>query len=109
MAGAFGRSELQQDVPRAIEPTLILSFDNALEQQLRAGDGIRTHDNNVGNVVLCQLSYTRSAVSVSLVGSTRLKLLKSNCRSPLETTANNSVTKTDYMMLNSACKGNCDQ
>ena len=25
----------------------------------RAGDGIRTHDNNVGNVVLCQLSYTR--------------------------------------------------
>ena len=75
VAGAFGRSELQQDVPRAIEPTLILSFDNALEQQLRAGDGIRTHDNNVGNVVLCQLSYTRSAVSVSLVGSTRLKLL----------------------------------
>ena len=26
---------------------------------LGAGDGIRTHDNNVGNVVLCQLSYTR--------------------------------------------------
>ncbi len=25
----------------------------------RAGDGIRTHDNDVGNVVLCQLSYTR--------------------------------------------------
>jgi hypothetical protein len=25
----------------------------------RAGDGIRTHDNNVGNVVLYQLSYTR--------------------------------------------------
>jgi hypothetical protein len=28
----------------------------------RAGDGIRTHDNNVGNVVLCQLSYTRARV-----------------------------------------------
>jgi hypothetical protein len=27
--------------------------------QERAGDGIRTHDNNVGNVVLYQLSYTR--------------------------------------------------
>ena len=25
----------------------------------RAGDVIRTHDNNVGNVVLYQLSYTR--------------------------------------------------
>ena len=28
--------------------------------QKRAGDGIRTHDNNVGNVVLYQLSYTRN-------------------------------------------------
>jgi hypothetical protein len=27
----------------------------------RAGDGIRTHDNDVGNVVLYQLSYTRVA------------------------------------------------
>ena len=27
--------------------------------QKRAGDGIRTHDNDVGNVVLYQLSYTR--------------------------------------------------
>jgi hypothetical protein len=27
----------------------------------RAGDGIRTHDNDVGNVVLYQLSYTRIA------------------------------------------------
>jgi hypothetical protein len=26
---------------------------------MRAGDGIRTHDNNVGNVVLYQLSYAR--------------------------------------------------
>src|SRR5262249_8427273 len=26
---------------------------------LRAGDGIRTHDNHVGNVMLYQLSYTR--------------------------------------------------
>ena len=26
----------------------------------RAGDGIRTHDNDVGNVVLYQLSYTRN-------------------------------------------------
>ncbi len=29
----------------------------------RAGDGIRTHDNNVGNVVLYQLSYTRKPCS----------------------------------------------
>ena len=26
-----------------------------------AGDGVRTHDNDVGNVVLYQLSYTRTA------------------------------------------------
>ena len=26
----------------------------------RAGDGVRTHDNDVGNVVLYQLSYTRT-------------------------------------------------
>ena len=25
----------------------------------RAADGIRTHDNHVGNVMLCQLSYSR--------------------------------------------------
>ena len=31
------------------------------ERPVRAGDGIRTHDNNVGNVVLCQLSYTRKS------------------------------------------------
>jgi hypothetical protein len=28
-------------------------------QKERAGDGVRTHDNDVGNVVLYQLSYTR--------------------------------------------------
>ena len=35
--------------------------------QRRAGDGIRTHDNHVGNVVLYQLSYTR-IVFVSKLG-----------------------------------------
>ena len=30
-----------------------------LARPARAGDGIRTHDNDVGNVVLYQLSYTR--------------------------------------------------
>jgi hypothetical protein len=30
-------------------------------KMVRAGDGIRTHDNDVGNVVLYQLSYTRKA------------------------------------------------
>ncbi len=29
------------------------------ERKNGAGDGIRTHDNDVGNVVLYQLSYTR--------------------------------------------------
>ena len=29
------------------------------EKGKKAGDGIRTHDNDVGNVVLYQLSYTR--------------------------------------------------
>lgn len=27
--------------------------------RIRAADGIRTHDNHVGNVMLCQLSYSR--------------------------------------------------
>ncbi len=29
------------------------------ETPLRAGEGARTLDNNIGNVVLCQLSYAR--------------------------------------------------
>ena len=33
--------------------------DEKRQVRLRAGDGIRTHDNNVGNVVLYQLSYAR--------------------------------------------------
>ena len=36
---------------------------------LRAGDGIRTHDNNVGNVVLYQLSYTRLPCDVNAYGT----------------------------------------
>ena len=32
----------------------------------RAGDGVRTHDNDVGNVVLYQLSYTRLSLCVRL-------------------------------------------
>ena len=31
---------------------------------IRAGDGIRTHDNNVGNVVLYQLSYARTSARI---------------------------------------------
>ena len=30
------------------------------ETPLRAGEGVRTLDNDIGNVVLCQLSYARS-------------------------------------------------
>ena len=29
------------------------------ENPLRAGEGVRTLDNDIGNVVLCQLSYAR--------------------------------------------------
>ena len=36
--------------------------------QRRAGDGIRTHDNHVGNVVLYQLSYTRMLLFSKVVG-----------------------------------------
>lgn len=36
----------------------VLSHKRVAETN-RAGDGIRTHDNDVGNVVLYQLSYTR--------------------------------------------------
>ncbi len=38
---------------------LLPSGRTLLEKAKRAGDGIRTHDNDVGNVVLYQLSYTR--------------------------------------------------
>ena len=34
-----------------------------------AGDGIRTHDNHVGNVVLYQLSYTRTQAKGRLAGT----------------------------------------
>ena len=30
------------------------------ETSIRAGEGVRTLDNDIGNVVLCQLSYARS-------------------------------------------------
>ena len=39
----------------------------------RAGDGIRTHDNDVGNVVLYQLSYTRTFNAIS----------RGACRAPM--------------------------
>ena len=29
------------------------------ETSIRAGEGVRTLDNDIGNVVLCQLSYAR--------------------------------------------------
>jgi hypothetical protein len=32
----------------------------------KAGDGIRTHDNNVGNVVLYQLSYARNRIRLDM-------------------------------------------
>ena len=39
---------------------MIKAWDlGASQKKKRAGDGIRTHDNDVGNVVLYQLSYTR--------------------------------------------------
>ncbi len=52
----------------------------------RAGDGIRTHDNNVGNVVLYQLSYTRMLSSMlydgpAVVNQTRDYIAKeSTCK-----------------------------
>ena len=36
------------------------AMPRSLARPARAGDGIRTHDNDVGNVVLYQLSYTRA-------------------------------------------------
>ena len=40
---------------------ILTSCVPGVRRSTRAGDGIRTHDNNVGNVVLCQLSYTRNS------------------------------------------------
>lgn len=39
---------------------------------MRAGDGIRTHDNNVGNVVLYQLSYARGSAKLVVLCAPRL-------------------------------------
>ncbi len=36
-----------------------LILDSFLLQEKKASDGVRTHDHDVGNVVLYQLSYTR--------------------------------------------------
>ena len=40
---------------------------NVTRRAQRAGDGVQTHDNDVGNVVLYQLSYTRVNVNRYLV------------------------------------------
>ena len=32
------------------------------ETSIRAGEGVRTLDNDIGNVVLCQLSYARKKI-----------------------------------------------
>ena len=45
--------------PPLAEQAVRQPASQGLTDQQRAGDGIRTHDNNVGNVVLYQLSYTR--------------------------------------------------
>ena len=42
----------------------------------KAGDGIRTHDNHVGNVVLYQLSYTRSCMPSTPNMSRNLRMLE---------------------------------
>lgn len=49
-----------------------------MERERRAGDGIRTHDNHVGNVVLYQLSYTRKIVTTRIIGKVRRRV-QSNC------------------------------
>src|SRR5580765_5097527 len=41
---------------------------------LRAGDGIRTHDNDVGNVVLYQLSYTRTTITGKRANESTMRL-----------------------------------
>ena len=56
----------------------------------RAGDGIRTHDNNVGNVVLCQLSYTRIPHACT----------------DRRGRAYTQKPNPDYIFVNSSCKGN---
>ena len=46
--------------PTDPQPTAVRHVHPRAKVDVRAGDGIRTHDNNLGNVVLCQLSYTRT-------------------------------------------------
>ena len=59
---------MQQRLKGRQKPVRVVTnrpWDYAVEtescRKTRAGDGIRTHDNDVGNVVLYQLSYTRNA------------------------------------------------
>ena len=48
-----------EDTECSTEQAFGSSLELTMTIQRRAGDGIRTHDNHVGNVVLYQLSYTR--------------------------------------------------
>ena len=44
----------------------IFAVNENTARPIRAGDGIRTHDNNVGNVVLYQLSYARNFAKLDI-------------------------------------------
>ena len=102
-------------------------WSGSSEAEQRAGDGIRTHDNDVGNVVLYQLSYTRffslSSASASYPVSARVvrfSHLRAGVSYSLEQLPDweapprEPITKfpqrpepTDYRSAVCACKVNC--
>ena len=58
LAGTWN-SHPETDLAQGPGPARSQARKSATGKKERAGDGIRTHDNDVGNVVLYQLSYTR--------------------------------------------------
>ena len=71
----------------------------------RAGDGVRTHDNDVGNVVLYQLSYTRETRFVVPAGRLTAdpRIAQDSHTSPAGAGSRN------YRSSEAAFKGNCPQ
>ena len=63
---------------------------NYLATHSRAGDRTRTDDNDVGNVVLYQLSYTRGRTG------------------PKKAAQSHALRNPDYKSVASAGKGKCD-
>ena len=56
---------LEKEFPKGTHLSKTTKIISSQPNSLEAGEGVRTLDNDVGNVVLCQLSYARDDVQPS--------------------------------------------